>query len=95
MNSDRVYYSRDAEIHAKREMAAFTLFALTLGLGIGALLALLFAPWSGKKTRHELAKSMGEEWETGRDAVDPLAKRVEERFGELLKNIEERLAHLT
>ena len=95
MNNDRVYYSHDAETQAKREMAALTMLALTLGLGIGALLALLFAPSSGKKARHDLARSMGEDWENGRDAVDPLVKRLEEKFGELLKNAEERLSHLT
>jgi len=95
MNNDRVYYSHDAEIQAKREIAAFTIVALALGLGIGALLALLLAPSSGKKTRHNLAQSIGENWENGRDAVDPMAKRIEEKFGELLKKIEERITHLT
>ncbi len=95
MNNDRVYYSHDAETQAKREMIAFTTLALTLGLGIGALLALLLAPSSGKKARHDLAQSLGENWENGRDAVDPMVKRIDEKFGELLKNIEERIAHLT
>jgi len=95
MNNDRVYYSHDAETLAKREMTALTMLALTLGLGIGALLALLFAPSSGKKARHDLAKSMGEDWENGRDAVDPMVKRLEEKFGKLLKNFEERITHLT
>jgi len=93
MNNDRVYYSHDAETHVKREMAALTMLALTLGLGIGTLLTLLFTPSSGKQARHDLAKSMGEEWENGRDAVDPMVKRLEEKFGELLKNIEERVNH--
>jgi len=95
MNDNRVYYSHDAEIQAKREMAALTMIALTLGLGIGAMLALLFAPTSGKKTRHYLAKSMGKDWENGRDAVDPMVKRLEDKFGELLKNVEARVTHLT
>jgi gas vesicle protein len=95
MNNDRVYYSRDAETQAKREMAALTMLALTLGIGIGALLALLFTPSSGKKVRHDLAQSMGEDWENGRDAVDPMVKRLEEKVGELLKAVEERITHLT
>jgi len=95
MNNDRIYYSHDAETHAKREMTAFTMLALTLGLGIGAMLALLFAPTSGKKARHDLAKSMGQEWDNGRDAVDPMLKRFEERFGELLTSVQERVTHLT
>jgi len=95
MNNDRVYYSHDAETQAKREMAAITVLVLALGMGIGALLAFLFAPFSGKKARHELAQSMGEEWKNGREAVDPLMKRIEEKFGELRKNVEERVTHLT
>jgi gas vesicle protein len=95
MNNDRVYYSHDAETQAKREMTAFTMLALTLGLGIGAMLALLFAPSSGKKARRDLARSMGEDWENGRDAVAPLVKRLEGNFGELLKKVEERVTHQT
>jgi gas vesicle protein len=95
MNNDRVYYSHDAETQAKRETIALTMLALTLGLGIGALMALLFAPSSGKKARHDLAKSMGQDWENGRDGVDPLVQRLEEKFSVLLKNIEERVTHLT
>jgi len=95
MNNDRVYYSHDAETQVKREMAALTVLALALGMGIGALLALLFTPFSGKKARHEIAQSMEEGWENGREAVDPLVKRVEEKFGEMRKNVEERVTHLT
>ena len=94
MNNDRVYYSHDAETQAKREKVALTMIALALGLGIGAMLALLFAPSSGKDARHDLAKSMGADWENGRDAVDPVMKRIEEKFGALLKNVEERVTHL-
>ena len=95
MNNDRVYYSHDAETHARREIAALATLALALGLGIGALWALLFAPSSCNKARHDLAKSMEEDWENGRDAVDPMVKRLEGKFAELLKNAEERLTHLT
>jgi len=95
MNNDRVFYSHDAEIHARREMTALALLALTLGLGIGALLALLFTPSSGPKARHDLAQGLGKEWGNGREAVDPMVKRLEEKFGELLNQVEERLSHLT
>jgi gas vesicle protein len=95
MNNDRVYYSHDAETHAKRELIALAMFTLMLGLGIGATLALLFAPSSGQKARHDLAQGMGKDWENGRDAVDPMVKRLEDKFGELLKQVEDRLSHLT
>jgi gas vesicle protein len=95
MNNDRVYYSRDAETHAKREMTAVTTLALALGLGIGAIAALLFAASSGKKTRQDLARSMEKGWEDGRDAVAPVVKRFEENLGELRNNVEERISQLT
>jgi len=81
MNSDRVYYSHDAEIHAVREMTRLMALCLIVGLGIGVVLALLFAPTSGKKVRDDLTKTVGQGWNNGRDAVEPMVKRLEEKFG--------------
>ncbi|MBN2292134.1 MAG: YtxH domain-containing protein [Pirellulales bacterium] len=94
MNNDRVYYSHAAETHARRVMAAFTMFALTLGVGIGAMVALLFAPSSGKQARHDLAQSIGDDWENGRNAVDPMIRRLEDKVAELVKKVEERVTQL-
>jgi gas vesicle protein len=91
MNSDRIYYSHDAETHAVREMARATLLCLMFGLGIGAVLALLFAPSSGKKVRDDLANTVEEGLNNGRDAVEPMVKRLEKEFDELRKSVEERL----
>ena len=87
MNSDRIYYSHEAEIHAVRDMARATLLCLMFGLGIGAVLALLFAPSSGKKIRKQLAKTVEEGLNNGRDAVEPMVKRVEKEFDELHKSV--------
>ena len=91
MNTDRIYYSHDAEMYAMRQRVMLTLAFLTFGLGIGAVLALLFAPTSGKKARHNLGKSVEEGMQTGRDAVEPVVKRVEKEFDELKKNLEEHM----
>lgn len=91
MNNDRIYYSNDAEMHAMRNRTMLTLVFLTFGLGIGAALALLFAPSSGKSVRRDLAKSVEEGLHTGRETVEPLVKRLEEELAELRKNVEERL----
>ena len=91
MNSDRIYYSHDAEMQAMRDRAVLTLAFLAFGLGIGAALALLFAPSSGRTTRHDLAKSVEEGLHTGLETVEPMVKRVEKEFGELQKNVEEHL----
>jgi gas vesicle protein len=91
MNNDRVYYSHDAEMHAMRDRNVLTLVFLTFGLGIGAVLALLFAPSSGKKVRDNLAKNVGEGLNTGQEAIEPVVKRLEKEFGELRKSVEDRL----
>jgi gas vesicle protein len=91
MNNDRVYYSHDAEMHAMRDRTVLALVFLTFGLGIGAAMALLFAPSSGKKIRHDLAKSVEAGLNDGREAVEPVVKRVEEELAELRENVEERL----
>lgn len=91
MNNDRIYYSHDAEMHAMRDRTVLTLVFLMFGLGIGAAMALLFAPSSGKKVRHDLAKGMGDGLKDGREAVEPMVTRLEEKFNELVKRVEERL----
>ncbi len=93
MNTARIYYSHDAEIRAVRDRTILTLVFLTFGLGIGAILALLFAPSSGKNTRHDLAESVGDGLNAGREAVEPMVKRLEEQFNELHKSVEDRLKH--
>ena len=51
MNSDRIDDSHIEEIHALR-----ALIPLTIGLGIGALLAKIFTPTSANKISDELAR---------------------------------------
>lgn len=87
MTSDRIYYSHDAEIQAMREMNRWLALFLMVGLGIGAALALLFAPKSGKKVRADITKSMEHSLNNGRDAVEPIVKRVEKEIGDLGKTI--------
>ncbi len=95
MNNDRIYYSHDAEKHAMRVIIGLTVLCLTVGLGIGGVLALLFAPTSGKKIRAELTKTVEDGWQNGRDAVEPMVKRIEKDFDELHKNVEDRVSSLS
>ncbi len=91
MTTERIYYSREAEMLALRNRAILTAVFLTFGLGIGAGLALLFAPASGVSTRHELAQSLEDGLNSGRESVEPLIKRLEKEFAELRKQVEDRL----
>ena len=94
MTEKRIYYSHDAELRARRETNITTALRLILGLSIGAVVALLFAPSSGKKTRADLAQTVEEGLNSGRDAVEPLVKRMEEELGDLRKKVEEQVSNL-
>lgn len=91
MSNDRIYYSRAAEERAKREQMVLTVVFLLLGLSIGAVLALLFAPSSGRDTRQEISSTVGEQVETGREATNRALHRLESEFAELRKRLEDRL----
>jgi gas vesicle protein len=91
MNNERIYYSQEAEIRAMRNRTVLALVFMTFGLGIGAALALLFAPSSGKTTRHEIAESVDDGLHASRETVEPIIKRLEDQFNDLRKNVEEHL----
>jgi len=88
--NDRIYYSREAELRANRDKALLTLLFLAMGLGIGAALALLFAPRSGEQTRVELAKTVDTSLDEGRERIQFLEKEL----ADLRKKIESRLGDL-
>ncbi len=95
MNSDRIYYSNNARLHALRANVRLTVLFLTLGLGIGGALALLFAPVSGKKTRSELVKSVEDGYQNGIDTVGSIVKKLEKDFAELQNSVEKRINDMT
>jgi gas vesicle protein len=89
--SDRIYYSREAEIQARREQITMITLFLALGLGIGALLALLFAPGSGEQTRQGLTSTLEDRFDTSREATRKTIHRLEKEFNELRDRVEDRL----
>lgn len=91
MNTDRTYYSHDAEVRALRTRTVLTAIFLILGLSVGAAVALLFAPTTGKKARHDLAQGVEDGLRAGRDSLEPVVKRLEKEFSDLRKNVEERM----
>lgn len=94
MSNSRIYYSKEAESAAMRRITVMTVLFMALGLGVGAVMALLYAPNAGKKTRHSLSQSIEEGLESGQDAIEPVVKRLEKEMGELRQTVEERIAKL-
>ena len=83
--ANRTYYSEEAAERAKKQQGAGALVVLMLGLALGAVIALLYAPREGKKTRKLLGKEtkktrklLGEELggslDSGREMADDALK---------------------
>jgi hypothetical protein len=92
--NNRTYYSRDAEVRAQQERAFSTILLIALGLGIGIVAALMFAPQSGEKTRDELSHRIDDGIDPVRDVSRDAVHRLEHDFADLRKKVEDRLAHM-
>ena len=89
MSNSRIYYSHEAETKAMRRMTMWTVLWMALGLSVGAIVALLYAPTAGDKMRHTLAKNIEEGISTGQEALEPTMKRLEKEMGELRHTVED------
>lgn len=92
MNNSRTYYSHEMEIRVMREKTILTFLFLLVGLGAGAVAALLFAPKPGNKTRKDLANVFEEGFNNGREALELRLKRLQKEFGELRQKVDDYIA---
>jgi len=91
MNTDRIYYSRDAELQAARDKTLLAVVLMAIGLGVGAALALLFAPASGVETRNEISHKFEAGVNDGRETVEPMMKRLEHEIADLRQRFQDRV----
>ncbi len=89
--NERIYYSRDAEIRAQRDRIILAIVIAGLGVGIGSIVALLLAPRSGEKTRHQVADTLNQAAGQGREVAGQVMKSVREGAGRLQEEVSERL----
>lgn len=95
MMNDRIYYSREAEQMAAQQRTILALVVMLLGLGLGAVVALLFAPRKGEDVRSEIANQAGVLYENGRDTTNKTLKELQKDFDKLRGDIEERLKNVS
>ncbi len=91
LDSNRTYYSHEAEQRAERERINLIVVCLMVGLGIGSVMAMLFAPTEGKKLRKDLRHTVEESVHNGRDRIEPAVASLEKEIRSLRKIVEERL----
>ncbi len=93
--NDRIYYSREAEQLAAQQRTILALVVMLLGLGLGAVVALLFAPRKGEDIRSDIAKEAGTLYENGRETTNKTLKELQKDFDKLRGDIEERMKNVT
>lgn len=77
--SQRTYYSQEAKQQAQVQTAIIVAICLGLGVTIGTIVAMLFAPQSGAETREDLGESTNSALHHLQNQVNELRKRLEDR----------------
>ncbi len=67
--SERMYYSRDAEIRAQRQKLITVLLAVALSLSVGTIVTLLLAPRKGEDIRRMVGEQLNEVAESVKERV--------------------------
>lgn len=93
--NDRIYYSREAEELAAQQRTILALVVMLLGLGLGAVVALLFAPRKGDDVRKDLAKNAEHFYDNSRESTTKALKDLQKDFDKLRGEVEDRLKHVT
>jgi gas vesicle protein len=87
--SDRIYYSKEAEHYAQSERLVLAVMVLITGLGIGTVLALLFAPQEGRETRKNIEHGAENVLDKGRTAGGKVVENVLDGVGKIRRTVED------
>jgi gas vesicle protein len=93
--NDRIYYSREAEQMAAQQRTVLALIVMLLGLGLGAVVALLFAPRKGDEVRKEIANQAENIYENSRESTGKAFKELQKDFDKLRGDVEDRLKNVS
>jgi len=93
--NDRIYYSREAEQMAAQQRTILALIVMLFGLGLGALVALLFAPRKGDDVRKDIANQAETLYDNGRETTGKAFKELQKDFDKLRSEVEDRLRNVS
>ncbi len=68
---------------------------MLLGLGLGAIVALLFAPRKGDEIRKDIAKNAEHLYDNGRESTGKALKELQKDFDKLRGDVVDRLKNVT
>jgi gas vesicle protein len=85
--TNRIYYSQEAAEEAGRQRLFIVFVSFTLGMALGTLIMLFFAPKEGEQTRKQISEALEEGFERGRTAAEDALQDVEKDSPDLLEEI--------
>lgn len=85
--SSRTYYSEEAAERARKQQGATIVVVMVLGLALGAIIAILYAPREGQKTRKMLGEELGGSLDSGRDLADDAIKDTVKKLDEQYRTL--------
>jgi gas vesicle protein len=87
--SSRIYYSNQARLIVQRRTILVALAMLGLGFGLGAILALLFAPAEGEELREQITSALEEGFQRGQSAAEDAANELEAEYPGIRQKLQE------
>lgn len=92
--SNRIYYSEEARQQAQQRRTVSAIAFMLLGAGIGAVLAMLFAPEEGQEVRSEISDRVGGRVENGLETANKAIATLEEKYNDLRSYVDETLSKI-
>ena len=89
--TQRMYYSQEAEEKARRQRTGLALAMLAIGVSLGSLVVLFFAPRSGDEMRQAFSEMAENAYSDGREATEQAIEGLQKDLDRLRKDIDERL----
>lgn len=89
--NERIYYSEEAARRAQRDRAIMALVVTSLGVGVGAMLMLLFAPQRGEQTRRQIGEQIEQALSQGQETLNSTLKSLRGDVDDLRSTMNERL----
>jgi len=88
MSNQRIYYSEESRKQAERQTMILAMAVAGISLGVGAIIALLFAPSTGEDIRGEIRDYLDELAQQGKQVADELEETAQQEVRKARKQIE-------
>jgi gas vesicle protein len=86
-----MYYSQEAEQRAQRDRLSLALVATAIGIGMGAVIALIFAQQSGDEVRRQLGEQFENAVNQGAEVAGKAVKEAKKTADKVIGEVEDRL----